>query len=220
MSQLSSAYAAGSSAVNGLCVVYGIRARYVGTSDNIAGELFFYSDPDHNNVSVDPTSSQTATYADLMSRTGTSRIVVSKEWSTWSIYPVVGKENGPQGNALATCIYPFSGGEDNITGYTDSYNGVNAGCPVAILMASGPSQTVIQVEMIMHAEFFGPSVAWGMTSVTADPEGALEVVNAAQRMRRSTKTFSWGAMKGALTTVGKTIVKHALPVAVAAVVAM
>lgn len=170
----------GGGTVFGRVVSFGYRITYVGTLLNESGVYHLATSATHGNVTA-----VAGTTADASSFVNTVVCAITREPCESRVYPVAAGESQytsaqtPENN-LSLMVYPYSGGDDAISGaftYTPA-NGVNTGVPVAMVHFGGIQGAQYLIEIVQHVEYIGRLAGSVSTPNVSDQRG-FEVVTAA-----------------------------------------
>jgi hypothetical protein len=186
--------------VQGRIVSAAMRTYYTGKATDESGLVYTYHDANHTSVSAlgNPSNFSPATavlggianYPDTVICNNSRDPCLTVAYATDPTEMVLSssqfKTNTVSADALPT-IYPFSNGTSlwNSTGGT-SYNtafgfastagnSVPVGSPIAVAIITGVVGSTVHLEYIIHAEYTGPSVNFGLTRVHSDPVAADQV---------------------------------------------
>lgn len=176
-----------SGAAAGRVVSTGVRIQYTGALTSESGLFYCYHDPLHANisgVSISDLGAFTQAEIGAVSRIPCSHVVHPVNAAEANFQAVDQVAGGSQ--YTTTMCYPFSNGQTsmntayNVTGFTDTQNGIIVGYPVGVIAVSGIAAGVtLHVELISHMEYIGTAASPSSTEVTPDISGTDKVIKAA-----------------------------------------
>jgi hypothetical protein len=205
-----------------------MRVRYCGTELNRGGRLVSWTPK----MKDDYNAYETYTFDELASFPTARVSTVSRDWHQLSIVPVTYDDYTYPSNVNFTNsrkAYPLSANLRNIGGFTyGDYTytpSIEIGSPMGYIMCdSVVPGMAFEYEIITHAEAIGPAFARLTTPNAVDPEGTETVLAAAQRHlgsdKSSTRQNMWSLMMTELRTYAQKNIKHVIPIALNAAVAM
>lgn len=150
--QLKSGNLISANAVSGRIVSAGLRVRYIGKNDDMAGRMIGFVNRDHGNINNTLAS-------DIMKRDDIINVPVTREWATITIaaqhrseleYPDAYHVDGDAQDAILK-VYPFSARSAFGTSAPDNENG---GAPMVWIMI-GTASTQYEYEYVQHSEYVG-----------------------------------------------------------------
>lgn len=213
----------------------GVAVQYTGTALNQSGMAYLYRDPGHRNVSFSSGTYNPNTIANLSSNPLTTVCNFTRDRCMVSDFAANPAEmnfisNGDVVNNITHrtgLIYPYSGGEGDISNITSTSSLVTYttpgnssyyyGAPTTIICITGQAGQDFHVEYVVHAEYIGNPAAASYTPTDSDPQGAgmvLEAANSIQQRKTSKPTAStWSLMYEGLAVAAKKAVPLLIPVA-------
>jgi len=193
-SQVANGLSNGATSLQGRVLSMGVRVFYTGTELNMGGIFTSVHRTNHENTSVVGGSTGSApTAGDIQNWSGTRNSRVTKEPVEVTIFPVCTAEQNYTSNVLDTnseLCYPFSRGETEINGFTNTIGSVATGIPIAVIACAPPVGVgaTLLVEYVMHVEYVGSVARASLTPSEADPVGHEIVMNAAARLGEAMRT--------------------------------
>lgn len=168
---------------SGRLVSVGVRFRYGGREDAMAGKMYYGVTNRHQSVCTRPASTIASNADTLRNMEGMASVDASKEWTYFSVFGITNAEHDFVDGAsrgLVEQVYPYSRGETGYnSNYTYSLGSGNVGIPVAVICGVGMSTgNVIEVEVIVHIEYTGPTVAYGTTPTEVNTGAGKAIASA------------------------------------------
>lgn len=222
--------------LNHRIVSAGLSIQYTGTALNQSGMAYLYRDPSHKNVSLAPGTINNMSISALSSNPLTTVCNFTRDRCSVADYASNSHEmnylsfgevaGGAQAFRTAM-VYPFSGGESDLSTAASSIatltytspGGVTytQGAPTTIICVTGQPGQDFHVEYVVHAEYVGNLAASSYTPSDSDVQGAgmvLEAANGIQQRKTSKPTAStWSLMYEGLAYAAKKSAPIVIPLA-------
>lgn len=229
----------GSTLLQGRVVACGLRVTYIGTTINESGVSYCYVDPQHQNIFAMSQSGNS-----IASLLQTDVKGVTRDPCNLCVYPITEVEmtyptanptaitGAPGGSNGTEFFYTFSQSSGTqlplvtsnaVSTYNASENstllaGVTVPAPIAGYYVTVAAPATFLVELIVHVEYIGPTVAALATPNIADPVGLAHATTVLQQVPIVKQANPHMSLKDTMMSAIRDVAQQLKPVAVSAVV--
>lgn len=214
----------------------GLSVQYTGTALNQSGMAYLYRDPSHKNVTLTPGSITNMKVSELSANPLTTVCNFTRDRCSVSDFAATPMEMNFASNldifgagvaARTGLVYPYSGGEGDLSNASDLASVLgytspgtityNQGVPTTVIIITGQAGQDFHIEYVIHAEYVGNLAAASYSPTDSDVQGAGMVLEAAngiqQRKTSKPEASTWSLMYEGLAYAAKKAVPLVIPLA-------